>query len=268
MSQQDNGVNVFTQLGLTKRQAEVYIAIVRLGQTTATSIAQTLQIARAEVYRATAELQKLGLIKKLVTTPTTFKATPLSEGLSILLQRNAEKHKATRNEAKQFLRNFKNYNREKPNQENAQYYLTSGSKPVDRQYLRDLSEAQTSKDCILEWRIILMIVNRDFEAINEASERGVKFRYITHVPEGEKVPRTIQTLMKTGSFEIKSVSVMPKAKLDIFDKKLVHIITSLDSPREIEVLRSNNPAVIDLTQDYFELKWQSATTIASAKNIK
>jgi sugar-specific transcriptional regulator TrmB len=260
LSPQDNGVNIFTQLGLTNRQAEVYIAIVKLEQPTARSIAQTLQIARAEVYRATAELQKLGLIKKIVTTPTAFRATPLSEGLSILLQRNAEKHKEIRNEAKQFLRNFKNHNREKPSQENARYYLTSGSKPVERQYLRDLSEIQTSKDCVLEWRGIIALVNRDFEYVKEALEKGVKIRYITYIPEGTKMPQIIQILTKTGSFEVKSASTIPKAGLDIFDKKLVHIITLPNSnPKEVEVLRSNNPAVAELVHEYFELKWQSAT---------
>lgn len=93
MNNKDNGVNIFTQLGLTNRQAEVYLATFELGKPTANSIAQTLQIARSEVYRATPELQKLGLIKKIIKNPVAFTATPLSEGLSILLQRNAEKHK-------------------------------------------------------------------------------------------------------------------------------------------------------------------------------
>lgn len=259
MSNQNNGVNIFTQLGLTNRQAEVYLAIVKLEQPTAKSIAQTLQIARAEVYRATPELQKLGLIKKIITTPTAFKATPLSEGISILLQRNAEKHEAIRNEAKQFFRNFKNRNREKPNQENAQYYLTSGLKPALRDYLKDLSEVQTSRNCIFNWRCILNGINSDFEQHKNALERGVKIRFITHIPEGEKMTQSIKTLMKTGSFEIKCVSTAPKAFTDIFDKKSVHIIT-LPNDSGIEVLRSNNPAVIELAQDYFELKWQVATT--------
>jgi hypothetical protein len=184
-----------------------------------------------------------------------------------LLQQNTEKQKAIRNEAKQFLRNFKNHNREKPNQENSQYSLTLGSKPLIREYLRDLSETQTSKDCIHKWRTILFLVNRDFENFKESLERGVKIRYITYIPKGTKMPQIIQTLAKTGSFEVKSASTIPKAYMDIFDKKILHIITHATpcSPKGAEVLRSNNPAVVGLAQDYFELKWQSATTLASAK---
>ncbi len=260
MNNQDIGVNIFTQLGLTIRQAEVYLAIVKLGQPTAKSIAQTLQIARAEVYRATPELQRLGLIKKIITKPFSFQATPLSEGLSILVELNAEKHKEIRNEAKQFLRNFKNHYLEKPNQENA-YYLTLGLKPVGRQYLRDLSKVQKTKDCILEWRTVLALINRDFGYIKEALERGVKMRYITNIPKGTKAPQIIQNLMKTGSFEVKSASTTQKASIDIFDKKLVHFVTLPNcNPKEIKVLRSDCFAMATLIQDYFELKWQSATT--------
>jgi sugar-specific transcriptional regulator TrmB len=266
LSQQDRGVNILTQLGLTNRQAEVYIATFELGQPTAKSIAQTLQIARSEAYRATLQLQKLGLIKKIIVNPVVFRAVPLSDGLSILLQNEAEKHKENRAKAEHFLLNFKNHNREKPSQETSQYCLTSGFKSVKREYLRDLSEAQTSKDCILEWRAIIAVVNGNFEYFKEILERGVKIRYITHVSEGTKMPQSIQTLTKTGSFEVKSASTIPKAGIDIFDKKLVHIIT-VPNPhsKEIEVLRSDNPAVVGLAQDYFEVKWRSATTLADTK---
>jgi sugar-specific transcriptional regulator TrmB len=257
LSNQDSRVNVFTHLGLTIRQAEVYLAIVELGQPTVRSIAQTLQIARAEVYRVIPELQKLGLIKENVTTPFSFRATPLSEGLSILLELDTEKHKLIRSEAKQFLLNFKNHYREKPSQENS-YYLTLGPKPVERNYLRDLVKLQKSKDCILDWNVIIYVIARDFGYIEEALEKGVKIRYITHIPEGTKIPQNIQNLTKTGSFEVKSASTIPKAGLDIFDKEFVHIIT-IASAKQIEVLRSNNPAMAELAQDYFELKWQSAT---------
>jgi len=260
LGQKDDDLSVFTQLGMTIRQAEVYIAISKLGQATVKSIAQTLQIARAEVYRATPELQKLGLIKKIVTSPTAFRATPLSEGLSILLERNVEKHKEIRVKSEQILRNFKNHNREKPSQENL-YYLTLGFKPVKREYLSDLSKVQTSKDCILDWSVVLQMVNGYFEYFKEALEKGVKIRYITHISEDTKMPQNIQTLTKMGSFEVKSASTIPKANIDIFDKELVHIVTLPNfNLKEIEVLRSNNSAVIELIQEYFELKWQSATT--------
>jgi sugar-specific transcriptional regulator TrmB len=253
-------LGIFRELGMTTQQAKVYLSLSKLEQATVKTIAIDAQMARAEVYRVIPELQKSGLIKKIITTPISYKAVQLSEGLSILLHEETEKHKEKLSNAEQFLQKFRNHNREKPSQENSKYYLTTGLKAVTREYLIDLQKTQESKEGIISWRAILHLVGRDFEYLEEALERGAKFRYITHIPEGEKMPQNIQTLKKTGSFEIKSASVIPKAELDIYDKKIVHIIIPGSGVKEIEVLRSDNPAVVDLLQDYFDMKWQTATT--------
>jgi sugar-specific transcriptional regulator TrmB len=253
-------LSILRELGMTTQQAKVYLSLSKLEQATVKTIAIDAQMARAEVYRVIPELQKSSLIKKIITTPISYKAVPLSEGLSILLHEETEKHKEKLSNAEQFLQKFRNHNREKPSQENSKYYLTTGLKAVTREYLIDLQKTQESKEGIINWGAILHLVGRDFEYLEEALERGVKFRYITHIPEGEKMPQIIQTLKKTGSFEIKSASVIPKAELDIYDKKIVHIIIPGSGVKEIEVLRSDNPAVVDLLQDYFDMKWQTATT--------
>lgn len=259
MSSQE-GVSVLTQLGLTIRQAEVYLAALTLEQPTAKQIAQALRTARAEVYRATPELQRLGLIQKIVAAPITFKAVPPDEAIAILLQLNSQKQREIQAKAEQFIQNFKNHIRDAQSQENARYSLTLGSKPVDRQYLRDLQKTQKSRDCILMWEIIRSLVVRDFGYLREALERGVKMRCVSVIPEGEEMPQTIRSLAEKGFFEVKSASTIPKAHIDIFDRKIVHIISLPESDfKEIEVLRSDNAAIIDLLQDYFELKWQAAT---------
>lgn len=259
MNQKVDDLNIFTQLGMTIRQAEVYMAISELEQAKVITIAKTAQTDRAEIYRVIPKLQNLGLIKKIVTTPVSYRAVPLSEGLSILLQRNAEKHKEIQAKAKKFLENFDN--KEKTNREDFQYTLTSGLKSVDREFVRHLKETKTSRDGIFRWDGILYMVNTYFKEHQKALERGVKIRYITHRPKGEKIPQAIQTLKKTGAFEIRNTTTKLKADIAIHDKKNFAIITSSNSnPNEMEALWSNNPAVAKLAQDYFELKWQSTTT--------
>ncbi|MEM4142689.1 MAG: helix-turn-helix domain-containing protein [Candidatus Bathyarchaeia archaeon] len=261
MSSQQEGISILTQLGLTTRQAEVYLAAYKLKQPTALQIAQALQTARAEVYRAMPELQKLGLIQKIVAAPATFKAVPPNEAITILLQLNSQKQKEIQTKAEQFLQNLKNHSQDTQSQENTRYHLTLGPKAAARQYIRDLQKTQKSRNSILKWEIIQWISARDFEYLSEALERGVKMRCVSIIPEGEKIPQAIQRLAEKGSFEVKSAPAIPKASIDIFDAKIVHIITSRENnPLEIEVLRSDNQALANLLQDYFELKWQAATT--------
>jgi sugar-specific transcriptional regulator TrmB len=253
------GLGIFRGLGMTTQQAKVYLTLSKLGQATVTTIATAAQMDRAEVYRVIPKLQKRGLVKKIITSPISFKAVPLSEGLKISLLENAEKHDELCRQAEQLLRNF-NYNREESSQEYAQYELTSGLKAEEREFLGELKELQNSKDGIFDWKFVLFGVNRYFQENKAALERGVKIRNITHIPKGERMPENILTLMKAGSFEIKSTPTIPKASIDILDKKRVHIIIFPNSNiEEIEVLRSNNPATVELVQDYFDMKWQAAT---------
>lgn len=260
MNQKDDDLSVFTELGMTTREAEIYITISKLEKATVKTIAKNMQIARAEIYRVIPKLQKLGPVKKIVDTPISFKAVPLSEGLKILLQRNVEKYKGLQAKAEQFLLNVKN--REKVSQEDSQYTLTSGLKNVDREFLRSLRESRNSLDAIFRLRGVIHRVNRHFEDYKEALERGVRIRYITHIPEGEEIPQIIQTLKKTGFFEIRNVATVPKAGIAINDKKTIAIVTLPDvNLMELEVLRSSNSLVVDLMQDYFELKWIASNNV-------
>lgn len=262
MSQKVGDLSIFTQLGMTIRQAEVYMAINELEQAKVVTIAKTVETDRAEIYRVIPKLQEIGLIKKIVTTPVSYRAVPLSEGLSILLQRNAEKHKEIEAKAKQFLENCNN--KEKTSREEFQYTLTSGLKGVDREFLRHLKETETSRDGIFMWDGILYIINAYLKEHKKAIERGVKIRYITHIPKKTKLPQVIQTLKKTGGFEIRNTSTKLHAGVAIHDKKSFAVVTSSNSnPKEMEALWSNNPAVAKLAQDYFELKWQSAKPLDS-----
>jgi sugar-specific transcriptional regulator TrmB len=251
----NKNLDLFIQLGLTLQEVRVYIALCELGQATVRTIAKTAQIDRAEIYRVTPRLEALGLIKRIIKVPISFSAVPLSEGISILLQRNAEKHKEITAKANRLLHTF----RSKQQDPDYHYYLKSGQSAESAEFLRKLRESQTSKDGIFEWKKALHIFCKFAEDYKEALGRGIKMRYITNIPEGEKKPQTIQTFEETGYFEIRSSSFVPTAHLTVGDKKIVALIVIPNSDmKKIEVLRSENPAIVELSLDYFEMKWQSA----------
>jgi sugar-specific transcriptional regulator TrmB len=258
---ENNDLNVFIHLGLTGRQAQVYLAIARFqsGQT-AKLIAKTVPAASAEIYRAIIELEKLGLIQRYLTTPVTFKATDISETFSILLQRNAEKYSQIKIEAKEFIKKFKIQKDIIPSQENMQYCLTMGLKAESREFARDIKETQISRDIMTDWKLGLKWMNKHFEVIKQSLERGVKKRYLSNIPKNQKMPKIMQVLKKAGSFEVKSALTIPQAGIDIFDKKIVHIIMPNYNMNDIRVLRLVDYNIGELAQEYFDMKWQSATT--------
>jgi len=252
--------SVFLRLGMTEQQTKVYLVLSELEQAAVQTIAMTAQMDRAEVYRVIPKLRKLGIVKKIVSSPVAFRAIPPSEALSILLESSAERHQENYRQAKQFLRNFANHEGEKPSPIADQYILTSGQKAEMREFLKNIEGLQTGTDGIFEWNNFLYVFKTYFEEYKRLLEKGVKIRRAINKPENVKIPRFIQTLRKTGSFEIKITSRVPKSGIDIWDGKLACIITVPNSGRkEMEVLRSRNPTMLALAQDYFEIKWQTAT---------
>ena len=253
---------------MTIRQAQVYLAIAQLGsRQPVKSIEKSVPGDRAEIYRAIIKLEKLGLVRRYITNPVTFRAILLTEAFSILLQQNAEKYKQIQIESEEFIKGFREQICEELEKEDSSFSVTLGLKVEHRQIAKDIAKIQTSLDAILNWRASLRALNDNFEQLKEALQRGVKMRRITSIPENAEIPPVIQTLKETGQFEIKSASTVPKAGIGIYDQKSLNIITFPSSDLdEIQVLRSRNSGLVELAQDYFDMKWQTATTPHWRKN--
>ena len=83
------GVDVLVSLGLTGRQARVYLALLKTGDAKAQAIAGFAVVHRQEVYRLLGGLAQLGLVQLNVSVPTSYGATPLAEGIKLLLEHKA-----------------------------------------------------------------------------------------------------------------------------------------------------------------------------------
>ena len=65
----------------------MYLALVKSGSSRAPEIAKVSGVARPDVYRTISRLQDMGLVKKIVSSPNEFRAIPIFDALSMLLQR-------------------------------------------------------------------------------------------------------------------------------------------------------------------------------------
>ncbi|PVX24325.1 MAG: hypothetical protein CW691_07915 [Candidatus Bathyarchaeum sp.] len=81
MIHEDNEVKTLIKLGLTRRQAMVYLCLIRSGTSTIKTISKGTNIARQHIYKVISTLNELGLVEKVLTSPTKFKAVPIQVGL-------------------------------------------------------------------------------------------------------------------------------------------------------------------------------------------
>jgi sugar-specific transcriptional regulator TrmB len=264
----NGNLDIFTQLGLTIRQAQVYLAIAQLGSRhSVKAIEKRVPADRAEIYRTIIKLEKLGLVQRYITRPATFRAVLINEAFSILLQQQAEKYNQIQIKSEAFMKAFRGQTCGEEEKEDSSFNLTVGLTVEHRQIVKDIAKIQTSSDAILSWGASLRALNDNFEQLKEALQRGVKMRRITSIPKNMEIPSVVKTLKETGNFKIKFAPTISKAGIGIYDQKSISIITfpsgDLD---EIQVLRSRNLGLVELAQDYFDMKWQIATTPRWHKN--
>lgn len=87
----EEDIETLTWLGLTERQAKVYLALLQMGASGAEAISKLSAVHRQEVYRVAARLQELGLVETNLTSPTHFSAIPVEEALEVMVnQKNKE----------------------------------------------------------------------------------------------------------------------------------------------------------------------------------
>jgi hypothetical protein len=73
------------------------------------TIANISQVNRQEIYRVIADLQKIGLIQKHITLPTTYTATPITDVIKILLTQKTHELTTIKQKTKQLTKTLQNH---------------------------------------------------------------------------------------------------------------------------------------------------------------
>jgi sugar-specific transcriptional regulator TrmB len=146
----EDEVQILMRLGLTLCEARVYLALVSSGMSTAKTISRVTDINRGNVYQIIPSLQKLGLVEKAITTPVKFKAMPLPEALSILMERKSKEYNELQAKTMNMLKNcIKNNAKATPKEEEPQFVMIPLKEATDRWVRKLIENTQTSWDGII-----------------------------------------------------------------------------------------------------------------------
>jgi sugar-specific transcriptional regulator TrmB len=250
-------VQTLSRLGLTTNQAKVYLALVRSGMSTAKTISKKSNNARPHVYLIMPTLEKLGLVQRIISTPSEFKAISLQDALSVLMTRRTKDTSELQTMTKEILKKFENKNTETALEEEGHQFILIPQKGINIQKRRvAIKNAQKSIDVISSTKRLPVASSFFYEEIMKALQRGVKIRVITEKPEDKKVISEIKEFRNTLNYRIRYSSVISHAKISIYDKKEA-LMTTLATAgfAESSTLWSNNPSFLAILQNYFENLW-------------
>lgn len=255
--EEDTQLQTLINMGLTHRQASVYLYLALSGVSSVNEISKGTNIARQHLYKIIEVLHKMGLVQKLLANPLQIKATSPEIGLSMLMEKKCIEHKKTIENAKGLIDDIKNVNvKSVLDQKTPEFALISGIKPILAEIRALHDKAQNTVDCLINWKGTLRAFEHATEQYLRLLDNGVKFRMIMdNPPEKNQFEKAIKPLIQHPGCQIKHVSSVP-AFLLIRDGKQILMSSSPTNPMGTPYLQIHNEALVSLIQEYYELMWK------------
>jgi sugar-specific transcriptional regulator TrmB len=258
---QEKAAETLTGLGLTSLQAKVYLALIKEGKSTIKKIAKTSKIARQDLYRISTQLLNLGLVEKLVDTPTKYEAIPVKDVINMLVERRREETAHLMKDSNEFLRFYEENKEISPKEEETQFVIINDLQARLKKAKKLISNSEKSINIVTKWAFFLTYTLETIEEHITAMNNGAKIKIVTQEPDNiGSLPKNIQKLMKHLNFEMRHISSLPSSIVAIFDRKEVNILLATDkSPIETPLLMTNNTVLVELAQNYFETVWNNTS---------
>ena len=255
----EDDLKFFLDLGMTKNQTKIYLSLLKLGmESNAASLFDVSGVGRQDVYRVLLELQKLGIVEKIITVPNRFRAVHPMKAMSILLEEKmtyfSDLSKKANCIAKEISDNYGNSNYPT---EKDQIVAINEKKALVLKCQESIEKCKLSIDCIAPFNELpkwMISCSRSFDL---ARSNGAKIRWITQKPENkESFDPLLAELTKNPLMEVKVCSKI-SVKLGIYDQEeTILSVFSEGNFADNPALWTNSPAIITLASNYFESNWK------------
>lgn len=250
-------------MGLTGRQARVYLALLKVGGARAQVVAGLALVHRQEVYRLLEGLRQLGLVQQNVSVPASFVATPIDEGIRLLLEQKASELSLMSQKAKRLTEKLGRTVRFAPTAVALKPcfgVVSEGDR--GKKYLNAIQETQHTIEAVASWTRFKQLCFLFETQLKDALKKGVTLHIVTEKPANHHLPKWVNAaLSKNSNFKIKIQPDPPVAAVTLFDHTQAAIAfnpnTSLTKGPD---LWTTNPALTAPCQAYFNAAWTQAKT--------
>jgi sugar-specific transcriptional regulator TrmB len=261
-------VELLVSLGLTGRQARVYLALLRAGDAKVNALAGPSSVHRQEIYRLLDSLSQLGLIQRNLSAPATFTPTPIAETVKLLIRQKSSELNLLSQKAKKLTKKLSQNGPSVPAMIDLKpCFGTVFEADRGRKYLKTIQEVQTSISVVTSWRQFKQLSVHFETQLQNTLKKDVSLEIVTEKPPNQHLPKWINTALSNNpNFKLKTQSNPPEASLAIFDQTITAIafksgISLTKGPH----LWTTNPALIALCQAYFNCIWMQTKSCRRKK---
>jgi sugar-specific transcriptional regulator TrmB len=247
-----------TQLGFTKAQAKIYLALLQTGKANAAALQKLVKMPRPVVYRTLAELQEKGLAEKEIAQPNGFRATPIHFALQNMILQRTEDFRRLAFKTEEFLRKFPQEQEKPVHAQDYKLIMINGKGRILHKIKTQLNCARSSVDLLTTLPRWLPTVEECCENYEKALSRGVKFRVIAETLNSEVSQKVNENLLSASNFHLKLTSNSYNTNSGIFDHEVAIINFFPSKPvAESPIIWTNHPSFLAMCKDQFESAWRS-----------
>jgi len=262
MDTQFSEAQVLVDLGLTLKQARVYVALSNNGPLRVLDISKISKVARPDVYNILSNLQEMGLVEKLIRTPYEYFAVPVRNAVSLLLDRKEKQFKKIKTETSILLETIERKELQKPEtNNNFQLVLVPGGKAIIEKIRSAIEKTESSIDLFLSFkRFSVGLASTFSDSIEIAWAKNVRTRFLVEHPSKTITSKQLIVFCEEKpSCEIRFFPHHPETIFGIYDKQEMFVITNpqTDLPGS-SALWTTNKSLISLANDHFNCLWSIA----------
>jgi sugar-specific transcriptional regulator TrmB len=250
------GVEVLVGLGLSSRQARVYLALQKAGDAKAKTIAEYAQVERQEVYYLIEDLKLKGLVEQNLKSPTSYTATPIDQAIILLLEQKSDELSTLSKKATKLVTKLNQNNCVKKSAQPCFGTISDGFR--GKKHLEAIQETKKSIDMITSWGRFKQQSFRFENLFRGKLKTGVTLRFIVEKPLNNNLPEWVEAAAeKYDNFKIRTQPEPTATTISIFDKDKAAIAFAPNtSLTEGPDLWTTNPALTVLCQTYFDVTWK------------
>ncbi len=254
------GVDVLVGLGLSGRQARVYLAALKLGGGRVQAIADLSLVSRQEIYRLIGGLQEMGLMRKHLTNPTTYTTAPFEEVADLLLQQKTNQLNSLSQQVNLLKLKLNRDTRCAVAVDLKPCFGTIFESDRGKKYLQALKGANKSVEAVVSWRRFKQINIHCQNQLQNALKNDAALKIVTEKPLNHHLPKWIKpSLAKYANFSFKLLQATPSVAVSIFDQNTADIAFDPNSSlTKGPDLWTTTPSITALCQEYFNAIWTQA----------
>ena len=268
MESQDKNVQTLHKLGLTTLQAKIYLILIQIGKEKIQTISRIANIDRSNTYHTIIELQRIGLVEKMLGTPNFYNAIPVEDAVSSLLKRKQDQYSHIQREA-QGLISVINAKDTKPENVEYKFKIVSKQKNTEQKDIAfNCEHVGESYDLLINKKILFTGVFDLDKYQMRAVKRGIKYRLVTEKMDAETLREKLKLFLAEPNFQIRYILGSLKTELIIRDKKTASIPLLPNSGMgEGPCLITDHPGCVEMFQDHFNKIWNEAKEYEFKKQL-